>query len=194
VGGATSRRGRVRTARSGPLQRSPSHSGNIGCSKEKEIGSETGRPKPITLIFSRGRSGRTSRSTIRPRSGSSPRLGPRRPSQLSTQRADLLSAPPKVGQWSDYIYFQGQLSIDKADYEVESVARMLAERLAVSVETLTRDSAAHGAPICYDLFKLSNGSPNLQTFYCVKGNEATLDDPTGSITGWFAYRSASLCR
>jgi len=97
-------------------------------------------------------------------------------------------SPPKVGQWSDYIYFQGQLSVDKADYEVESVARMLAERLAVSVETLTRDSAAHGAPICYDLFKLSNGSPNLQTFYCVKGNEATLDDPTGSITGWFAYK------
>jgi len=97
-------------------------------------------------------------------------------------------SPPKVGQWSDYIYFQGQLSVDKPDYEVESVVRMLAERLAVSVETLTRDSAAHGAPICYDLFKLSDGSPNLQTFYCVKGNEATLDDPTGSITGWFAHK------
>lgn len=97
-------------------------------------------------------------------------------------------SPPKVGQWSDYIYFQGPLSLEKPEPEVESVARMLAERLAVSVETLTRDSAVHGTPICYDLFKLSNGSPNLQTFYCVKGNEATLDDPTGSITGWFAYK------
>ena len=97
-------------------------------------------------------------------------------------------SPPKVGEWSDYIYFQGQLATDKADHEVESVVRLLAERLAVSVETLTCDTAAHGEPICYDLFKLSDGSPNLQTFYCVKGSEATLEDPTGSITGWFAYK------
>jgi hypothetical protein len=79
--------------------------------------------------------------------------------------------PPKVGQWSDYIYLQGELSLEKPENEVESVVRMLAERLAVGVETLTRDSTVHGTPICYDLFKLSDGSANLQIFYCEKGTK-----------------------
>jgi hypothetical protein len=96
--------------------------------------------------------------------------------------------PPKVGQWSDYVYFHGELSIDNVDREVEGVVRLLAQRLAASVETLIEESSLHGTPVCYDLLKLSDGSPNLQTFYCVKGNEVTLDDPTGSITGWFAYK------
>jgi hypothetical protein len=30
---------------------------------------------------------------------------------------------PKVGQWNDYVYFQGRLSTDKAEHEVASVVR-----------------------------------------------------------------------
>jgi hypothetical protein len=71
---------------------------------------------------------------------------------------------------------------------VEAIVRQFAEQLATTVETLITETSAYGTPICSDLFVLSDGSPNLQTFYCVKGNEATADDMTGSITGWFAYR------
>jgi len=97
-------------------------------------------------------------------------------------------SPPVVGHWSDYVYFHGKLSSDKIESEVEGVVRLLAHRLAASVETLVAETSLHGKPVCFDLFKLSDESPNLQTFYCVKGNEATVDDPTGSITGWFAYK------
>jgi hypothetical protein len=110
----------------------------------------------------------------------------------SVQRFDptgrIAFSPPLVGHWSDYVYFHGKLSADKIEPEVEGVVRLLAHRLAASVETLVAETSPHGKPVCFDLFKLSDGSPNLQTFYCVKGNEATVDDPTGSITGWFAYR------
>lgn len=94
----------------------------------------------------------------------------------------------QAGRWSDYVRFGQELSLDKIDFEVEVVARQLAVRLAGSVEALIAETAVYGMPICYDLFKLADGSPNLRTFYCVKGDEATLDDPTGSITGWFSYR------
>jgi hypothetical protein len=96
--------------------------------------------------------------------------------------------PAIVGQHNDYIYFRGNLSIDKVDPEVEGVVRLLAEREAATIETIVEQTQLYGTAVCYDLLKLSDGSPNLQTFYCVKGNEVTLDDMTGSITGWFAYK------
>jgi len=92
-----------------------------------------------------------------------------------------------VGRWSDCLYFRGPLSLKEVMPAVEGAVQLLAGRLAASVETVTHESAAYGTPICYDLFKLSDDSPNLRTLYCVKGNDATLEDPTGSITGWFAY-------
>jgi hypothetical protein len=96
--------------------------------------------------------------------------------------------PAMVGRHADYIYFRGNLSVDKADLEVEAVVRLLAEREASAIEDIIEQTRQHGAAICYDLFKLSDGTPNLRTFYFVKGNEPTKDDPTGSITGWFAYK------
>ena len=98
------------------------------------------------------------------------------------------ASPAIVGQHGDYVHFRGNLSVDKADPEVEGVVRLLAEREAATIESVIEQTQLHGVAVCYDLFKLSDGSPNLQTFYCVKGNVATLDDMTGSITGWFAYR------
>jgi hypothetical protein len=78
--------------------------------------------------------------------------------------------------------------VDKSDPQVEAVVRMLAEKLAVTIEALIGQTALKGTVACYDLFKLADNTPNLETFYCVKGYEPTLDDPTGSITGWFAYK------
>ena len=89
---------------------------------------------------------------------------------------------------SDHFHFRDNLSVDKADPEVEGIVRLLATKLAATVEALIRQVSLHGTPVCYDLFKLADGTLNLQTFYCVKGYEPTLDDPTGSITGWFAYK------
>jgi hypothetical protein len=97
-------------------------------------------------------------------------------------------SPAMVGQHTDYIYFRGRLSVDKVDPEVEGVVRLLAEREAATIETVIEQTQLYGTAVCYDLFKLSDGSPNLKTFYCVKGNEPAGDDPTGSITGWFAYK------
>ena len=96
--------------------------------------------------------------------------------------------PAIVGQHADYIYFQGNLSVDKADPEVEAVVQLLAEREASAIEEIIEQTQQSGTAVCYDLFKLSDGTPNLKTFYFVKGNEPTKDDPTGSITGWFAYK------
>jgi len=94
----------------------------------------------------------------------------------------------RVGMQSDHFHFRDNLSVDKAETEVEGVVRLLATKLAATVEALIRQVSLHGTPFCYDLFKLSDGALNLQTFYCVKGYEPTVDDPTGSITGWFAYK------
>jgi len=104
------------------------------------------------------------------------------------QSGRLIVGTGKAGQSTDFVYFRGPLSVDKADPLVESVARLFAEKLAVTVETLIGHASLRGKVFCTDLFKLTDGSPNLQTFYCVKGNEMTVDDPTGSITGWFAYK------
>ena len=93
-----------------------------------------------------------------------------------------------VGEKIEHIRFRGTLSVERADLEVEAVVRLLAENLATWVETLIGQTGLKGTPVCYDLLKLSDGSPNLETFYCVKGNEPTVDDMTGSITGWFAYK------
>jgi len=102
--------------------------------------------------------------------------------------ARMAVSPAIVGQHGDYIHFRGNLSVDKADPEVEGVVRLLAEREAATIESVIMQTQLHGTAVCYDLFELSDASPNLQTFYCVKGNVATLDDMTGSITGWSAYK------
>lgn len=100
----------------------------------------------------------------------------------------VVGTPPMVGEHGDYLHFRGNLAVDKVDPEVEGVVRLLAEREAATVETLIGHTQLHRTPVCYDLFRLSDGAPNLKTYYCVKGNESTKDDPTGSITGWFAYK------
>lgn len=96
--------------------------------------------------------------------------------------------PPTPGRLSDYVHFSEQLSTVNADRMVEGVVDRLAKQLAGAIESLIKETSAHGTPICADLFVLSNGSANLETIYWVKGNEATVDDPTGSITGWFVYK------
>jgi hypothetical protein len=96
--------------------------------------------------------------------------------------------PPTPGRLSDYEHFSEQLSTVNVDRMVEAVIDRLAKQLAGTIESLITETSAHGTPICADLFVLSNGSANLETIYCVKGNQPTLDDPTGSITGWFAYK------
>jgi hypothetical protein len=93
-----------------------------------------------------------------------------------------------VNLTTDKFFFHDPLSVDKADPEVEAVVRMLAGKLAATIEALIGQTALKGSAVCHDLFKLEDGKPNLETFYCVKGYELTLDDPTGSITGWFAYK------
>ncbi len=107
---------------------------------------------------------------------------------VSDAAGGILIGQTGIGQYSDYVHFRGELSLEEADPEIEGVVRLLASKLGATVETLVRHTAIQGTPSCFDLFKLSDGTPNLRTLYCVKGNEATVDDPTGSITGWFAYR------
>ena len=89
---------------------------------------------------------------------------------------------------TDHVHFRDPLSVEKSDPQVEAVVRMLAGKLAATIEALIGQTALKGTVVCYDLFKLSDNTANLETFYCVKGYEPTLDDPTGSITGWFAYK------
>ena len=93
-----------------------------------------------------------------------------------------------VGPQSDHVHFRDELSTDKSDPQVEAVVQMLAEKLAATIEALIKQTGLKGTVVCFDLFKLEDGTPNLETFYCVKGYEPTQDDPTGSITGWFAYK------
>ena len=61
---------------------------------------------------------------------------------------------------SDHFHFRDNLSVDKTEPEVESVVRLLATKLAATVEALIRQVSLHG----------------------------NTSDPTGSITGWFAYK------
>jgi hypothetical protein len=100
----------------------------------------------------------------------------------------VLYAPPTVGALGDYVRFSRPLSSDKADLEVESAVRIFAQQLANVIETLVEDTSAYGTPLCYDLFKLSDGSPNLQIMYVINSEAATADDPMGSVTGWIAYK------
>jgi hypothetical protein len=93
-----------------------------------------------------------------------------------------------VASQSDYVYFRDAVSVDKSEPQVEGIVRLLGEKLAATIEAMISHAASHGAVVCYDLFALSDSTPNLKTFFCVKGYEPTLDDPTGSITGWFAYK------
>jgi hypothetical protein len=100
----------------------------------------------------------------------------------------LAIPPPTPGRLSDYVRFSEQLSTVSADPMVEAEVRRFAEQLATTIESLIAETSRYGSPICSDLIALSDGSKNLQTIYCVKGNEVTVDDMTGSITGWFAYK------
>jgi hypothetical protein len=111
---------------------------------------------------------------------------------LTVFGTDVLGQPVinmgTVGFTSDYVHFRDQPSVGKPEMQVEAVVRMLAEKLAATIDALIRQTAIKGTVVCYDLFRLEDKTPNLQTFYCVKGYEPTADDPTGSITGWFAYK------
>lgn len=89
-------------------------------------------------------------------------------------------------------HFDHPLSLDKVDPEVENVVRHFAEKFALKIEKLIAEVAKTSAPICCDIFTLSNGARNLQTFYGVAGPEHDdVSDPTGSITGWFAFKVLS---
>ena len=94
-----------------------------------------------------------------------------------------------VGPQSDHVHFCDELSTDKSDPQGEAVVQMLAEKLAATIEALIKQTGLKGTVVCFDLFKLEDGTPNLETFYCVKGYEPT-QDPSGSITGWFAYKAS----
>ena len=108
-------------------------------------------------------------------------------SVASPNLADEPVGPARVGELSDYAHFRHHLSVEEVDPKVETVVYRFAQQLAETIEELIQETSQFGTPICYDLFKLSDGSPNLRTNYAAKGNEPTKDDPTGSITGWFGY-------
>jgi hypothetical protein len=96
--------------------------------------------------------------------------------------------PPTVGSLGDYALCSKPLSRDKVDSEIEAVVCTFAQQLADSIETLVEDTSAYGTPICYDLFKLSDGSPNLQVMYVINNGTGTAYDPMSSVTGWIAYK------
>jgi hypothetical protein len=79
--------------------------------------------------------------------------------------------PAQVGRWGDYIYFQGPLSLDKVESQVEAAVQAFALNLARAVEDLVDESSRFGIPICYDLFHLSDHSPNLQTFTVLRATK-----------------------